>query len=358
MLAWWGNTNFPTGDEPAPALTQQQWGGLYFLLENAALDYGAVKPLALIDAATRDLRPDGPLPIAIASFRVAVPRASLAQRVLARRPQRRAASRFAARAPGRCDRGAPRLRRDGLPARSVGSATPRCIAVATCTFSPRRGPYFTNPDAPCPTASSSTSATAQGWRSGRASATCSHAHYRRRQRRDRRALPLRRRGAQGAFDAGPISDDPAPPAARRDLAAAAPPRRRPSRAPPHDGQPGASGRAWVFRAPGRTEILNPVILVEGFPGGHPCDYMYELLNHRGRSTRCTPPATTCHRRARQRPDADPAQRQRARAVHPRGTQAHAAAARRRRREHGRDGQPLRPGVDGEAGRGRTGRART
>ena len=69
-----------------------------------------------------------------------------------------------------------------------------------------------------------------------------------------------------------ISDDPAPPRADDTW---------PLQAQGPDGKPGEQGVAWVFRAPGRREIVNPVILVEGFPGGHPCDYLYELLNASG-----------------------------------------------------------------------------
>ena len=172
---------------------------------------------------------------------------------------------------------------------------------------------------------------------------------RRGQRRGRRARPLRRRGAHRALRGRDLR--PAGGArARRDLAA---------EAPAHGGQPSASGRAWVFRAPGRTEILNPVIVVEGFPGGHPCDYMYELLNQAGTVEALHADGydlvivgldNGMIRRSRPTPGA--------RAMHPRGTPAHAAAAGRRRREHGRDHQPLRARPDGEAPASRTARPRT
>ena len=115
-----------------------------------------------------------------------------------------------------------------------------------------------------------------------------------------------------------ISDDPAPPRADDTW---------PLQAQGPDGKPGEQGVAWVFRAPGRREIVNPVILVEGFPGGHPCDYMYELLNasgmvdalHAARLRRD-------HRGARQRPGEDPAQRAGARG----SASARRASARRSR----------------------------
>jgi cytochrome P450 len=50
-------------------------------------------------------------------------------------------------------------------------------------------------------------------------------------------------------------------------------------APPSaGGEPARTGRAWVFRAPGHAKLVNPVIMVEGFPGGHAYSYMYDLLN--------------------------------------------------------------------------------
>ena len=225
---------------------------------------------------------------------------------------------------------------------SSGVATPRSIAVATCASGSTRPSTSPIRQRRCPTASRSISATARASSRPR-SATCSR---RPTPTGDSAEIAVRCTYGDEALEARltlAISDDPAPPRADDTW---------PLQARGPDGKPSEAGVAWVFRAPGRREIVNPVILVEGFPGGHPCDYLYELLNasgmvdalHGGRVRRD-------HRRARQRPDADPAQRAGARRVHPRGAQAHAAAAGRRRREHGRAGQPLRAGVDGEARRG-------
>ena len=226
VLAWSGNTNFPTGAAPAPALTQQRWGGLYFLLENAALGLGPVKPLPLIDAATRDIRPDDPLPIAIASFRVAVPRASLAQNILGGRLQRRAA-RLAARAPGRCDRGAPGLHGDGVHARAVGSRHPGAS----------RPPRAAQAGRGLLLHQSRSSAARQHRGRRRRRPRLRRGRVRRhargllpagRQRRDRGALHLWRRGARGADDAGHLRR-PGAPARRRQLAAAGAGARRQAR---------------------------------------------------------------------------------------------------------------------------------
>ncbi|MEA2458826.1 MAG: hypothetical protein QOC95_1798, partial [Thermoleophilaceae bacterium] len=80
-------------------------------------------------------------------------------------------------------------------------------------------------------------------------------------------VSVRCRGLVARFSVA-IGDEPAPPRPDDTWRLQAP-----------DG--GNTGNAWVYRAPGRSEVLNPVILVEGFPGSHPCDYMYELLNQQG-----------------------------------------------------------------------------
>ena len=223
MLAWWGNTNFPTGAAPAPALTQQQWGGLYFLLENAALELGPVKPLALIDASTRDLRPDDPLPIAIASFRVAVPRASLAQSILA----------------GASNGGQP----GALPARLADAIEERQAFMATAYMHGQwgrdtpvhrgrhvrlrldEGFYFTNPAAALPDSIAVDLGDGHGFVEAAFGDVLEAVLPDGRQRRDRGALHLRRRGAGGADDAGDLRR-PGAPARRRHLAAAGPGARR------------------------------------------------------------------------------------------------------------------------------------
>jgi cytochrome P450 len=267
VLAWWGNTDFPTGAAGDLPLTQQQWQGLYFLLENAALELGPVKPLPLIDAATRDMRPDDPLPIAIASFRVAVPRASLMQSVL----------------DGALNGGPPR----SLPTRLADAIEERHAFMATAYMHGQwardipvhRGRHvrlllderfhFTNPGAPLP------DSIAVDFGDGFVDAafgTVLDAHY---PTGDSAEIAVRCTYGTETLEARltlALSDDPAPPR---------PDDTWPLQAEGPDTKPGEQGTAWVFRVPGRREVVNPVILVEGFPGGHPCDYLYELLNASG-----------------------------------------------------------------------------
>ncbi|MEA2459044.1 MAG: hypothetical protein QOC95_2016, partial [Thermoleophilaceae bacterium] len=65
ILAWFGRHDFPDGGSRAPVLSQQQWQGAYFLIENAALASGTVRPLPAVQAAARTVWPDEPVPIAI-----------------------------------------------------------------------------------------------------------------------------------------------------------------------------------------------------------------------------------------------------------------------------------------------------
>jgi hypothetical protein len=58
-------------------------------------------------------------------------------------------------------------------------------------------------------------------------------------------------------------------------------------APPPDetwslyGPPFSTGKAYVYHGAGHDAIVNPLIVSEGFPGGYPSDYSYDLLNQAG-----------------------------------------------------------------------------
>jgi hypothetical protein len=41
------------------------------------------------------------------------------------------------------------------------------------------------------------------------------------------------------------------------------------------------GKAYVYRAPGHSDVVNGVIIGEGFPGGFTCDYLYDVVNQNG-----------------------------------------------------------------------------
>jgi hypothetical protein len=50
---------------------------------------------------------------------------------------------------------------------------------------------------------------------------------------------------------------------------------------PLRGACGNTGTAYVYRAAGRDVVAHPLIMVEGFPGGHAPDYLYDTLNQHG-----------------------------------------------------------------------------
>jgi len=261
LLAAWGRTNFPSGAGEIPVLTQPAWSGLYFLLENAALEPDVVKPLPSVEGHTRDMRPDGPVPIAVASFRVAVPSEGLAGSV------------HAAAADGH----ELRFAAEDLEERRVFAATgvlfdqwqrtPPAHRGRDVTFVLDRALYLTNPGGDWPDrveASLDDDLTWQEVQFGEPFGP-------RRAVGDSVEISIRCRygdDVRTARFAVAVSDDPAPP-------------------PPDDTWPlrasetAARGRAWVFRAPGRTEIVNPVIMVEGFPGNRSYQYTYEVLNQTG-----------------------------------------------------------------------------
>jgi hypothetical protein len=83
LLAWWGNTELPDGTTRVPALSQPAFAAAYLLVENAAVGHSTVRPLAALATQSRELGADDPVPVAIASFEMSVPRAELAQAVRA-----------------------------------------------------------------------------------------------------------------------------------------------------------------------------------------------------------------------------------------------------------------------------------
>jgi cytochrome P450 len=270
VLAWWGRTDFPDGGGDVPVLSQRQWEGAYFLLENAALTRGVLPPLPAVTARTRDLRPDGPLPVAVASFRVAVPRPPLVDEV------RRAAAAGTALSDPPPDLASAIEERhaffaSGLLHDQWGMPAP-VYRGRRVKFKLDQEFHFTNPGASPPDEIELDPGDGGGFRPAPFGTTL-EAEY---PDGDSATAAIRCRYGDAHRTARftvAIGDRPAAPA---------PAEVWPLTAAPADGAaPGNTGRAYVYRAPGRSEILTPVILVEGFPGGHPSDYLYEMLDAAG-----------------------------------------------------------------------------
>jgi cytochrome P450/surfactin synthase thioesterase subunit len=267
LLAWWGDTDFPDGGDGAPALSRLEWEATYRRLENAAVDGDAVRPLAAIQAAC-NARPDGVVPIVLASFHVFVPCPDVVDSV-----------RAAAEA-GDVLRDPPASLADAVQQRRVFAASALLPDQWMAVMPVHRGRdvvfaldgacYLTNPAGPWPDRLEIDLGDGHGWRQA-AFGDQLQAHY------DGDLAEVAVRGHYGdealvARFTLPISDAPAPPA---------PDDTWELRSAGGAGRQPASGRAWVYRAPNRTEIANPVILVEGFPGGHPRTYLYDLFNQCG-----------------------------------------------------------------------------
>ena len=242
FLALWGHADFPDGaDDDPPPLDQAGWSRLYTHLENAALEPDALAPLAATDVTTTD----GAVPIAIASFRVGVPHDPIQpsgsldlyeQRVFAaigwlaeqwRDP------------PAHRGRDVRFVLRRSLYFTNPGEDWPDKVEVdlgsgfKEVAFEQTVGPYRVDGD------------------SLRARVRCTYGGEQR-----TAAFTLR------------VSAESGPPA---------PDQTWPLHATATDGTL-VTGQAWVFRAEDHEQLVNPLILVEGFPGGRPYAFTYELLN--------------------------------------------------------------------------------
>jgi hypothetical protein len=268
VLIWWGTSDLPTGTGTQSALNQLEWEGTYLRLQNGALAAGVVEPLPAVLAATTPYRPDGQLPIAIANFAYAVPRPELADRV------RRAA------AEGRALKEPP----ESLD----GQLLQRRAFFASCLLHDQWGLmlpayrrrsvefvvsedfHLTDPGAPLPDAVALDLGDGGGFVPVEIG-TPIRATY-----PDAPAAQLTIRCTYGseiltaAFTVA-LSDQPAAP--------------EPDELWPLRGECGNTGTAYVYHAAGRAAVTRPVIMVEGFPGGHPADYLYDTFDQQGTATK-------------------------------------------------------------------------
>jgi hypothetical protein len=241
VLVRWGADALPDGTEPAPALAQAAWEGAYLRLANGARPASDVRPLAAILAATASFRPDGPLPVAIANFRYSVPdapgerRAFLACGLLH--------DQWGLAAPVYRGRSVPFLYSPDFHLTNPGGPAPDEVEL-----DPGDGGGFRAlaPDAPLMVEYDRLGPVEVGVR-------CSYGPQ---------AL-----GARFAFT---LSDRPAAPMPEETWALR--------------GASGNTGTAWVYRASGAGAVSHPIVMVEGFPGGHPPDYLYDTLDQHGTAT--------------------------------------------------------------------------
>lgn len=235
MLAWWGRTDFPDGSAGAPALVQADWEGWYMRLQQAALAPGAVAPLFVVQAMTGPLRPDGPLPVAIANFRVAVLGPPVAEK----------------RAFFAC----------GLLHDQWNTAPP-AYRRRSVTYSFDARFYFANAGDPPPDTIDFDPGDGRGYRTVRFGEYLT-ARY----ETGNSANATVRCGALLSSFSVPLDERPAAPA--------------PDETWGLQGANGNKGTAYVYRALDQPKLTHPLIVAEGFPGGYPCDYLYEMVNQHG-----------------------------------------------------------------------------
>jgi hypothetical protein len=270
VLIWWGRNALPDGGDAVATLDQQAWEGAYMRLENGGLAPGIVPPLTATLAAIGSFRPDGPLPIAIARFRLAVARPELIAEV-----RGAAADGGAPPDPPHDLSAAIEERRAffacGLLHDQWGFARP-AYRGRSVTFVLDERFHLTNPSEPLPDAIEVDSGDGRGF-IPRALGESFTVEY---PTGDTAEVALRcTYGAEllCARFAVALSDRPAAPA---------PDEIWPLRAPSRLGAgTGNTGTAYVYRASGQAQVTRPLIMVEGFPGGHPCDYLYDTLDQQG-----------------------------------------------------------------------------
>jgi len=239
IVVRWGADALPNGADRAPALAQSAWEGAYLKLVNGARPASDVRPLPELLEATTPFRPDGPLPIGIARFAYSVPGESgertafLACGLLH--------DQWGVAAPTYRGRSVPFLYSEDFHVTNPGLPTPDTVELdAGHGFSPLTPGAPTVVDFPA---------------SGpvQVAVRCTY-------------------GAQAltARFTLTLSDTPAAPV--------------PDETWQLRGACGNTGTAWVYLADGASALGRPIVMVEGFPGGHPADYLYDTLDQHGTAT--------------------------------------------------------------------------
>jgi hypothetical protein len=265
VLLWWGTTALPAGGEAAPVLNWPLFAGAYLRLENGAVQSGVVRSLAALEAAAAAYRPDGPLPVAIARHRYAVPSADLAARVQQAAADGRALADPPSALEGHLDERTAFLA-CGLLHDQWGFAVP--------AYRGRRVPWVVTEDlclgGPPPDRVEIDPGDGGGFRPAELGVPV-EATYPAATQAAAAAVRCRYgRETLTARFAVPLSDQPAAPA--------------PDETWPLRGENGNTGTAYVYAASPGAPIRHPLIMVEGFPGGHPADYLYDTLDQQQTAT--------------------------------------------------------------------------
>lgn len=263
VLAWWGSVSLPDGSAVGAPLSLWAWTTVMNALRQAQLTPGLVTPLPAIDAMTAAIRPDGPLPVAMTRYRVSKPTSAFVWQV------------NAAAAAGRA---LP----EPLPALASVLETQDVFATAapmhaqwaraTPTFRSRLATWSFDqrffcaiPGAPLPDRIDFDAGDGLGFRRVQFGDVIASAHP----TGDTITYAVRAQWGSVTLEA------------RGTVALGGSPTPLPDDTWDVNVPGGLGGVAYVFRAPGHSDVVRPVIIAEGFPGGFPCDYLYEMLNEGG-----------------------------------------------------------------------------
>src|SRR5262245_37183470 len=265
VLAWWGRTDFPTGAPGTPAMTQEEWSAAYSRLEQAALAPGIVPSLLeQVLPLTLGFRPDGPLPIVIASFALSSVRPAFAAQVVA-----------AAKARQPLPTPVPPLDTIIQPAQAFFASgllhnqwgmTAPVFRGRIVTYVLDQRFYLSAPGDPLPDRIELDAGDGKGFRPLAFGAQLVAVYP----SGNQAVATVRCTYGAMVRQASFVTRIGGPPAA-----------------PPPDetwtvyGPSWNSGTAWVYRSRGRDKVTHPVIVAEGFPGGYAYDYLYDMVNQAG-----------------------------------------------------------------------------
>ena len=263
FFAWWGDTTFPDGVANVPALTQQAWLQYYSRIQQSALSPEIVTSGAALVAQTAEFRSDGPIPIAIAAFQLSAVQPAFQQRVVDAAQQGVALD----PPPGPLAtviQNGNAFMVAGLMHDQWGQTIPQFRSrVVTYVLDERF--YCTNPGGPLPDKIEIDANDGRGFRTATFGSRVTAIYP----AGDATATVRCTFGTtvlEGRLTVPILEQDAAP---------------LPDETWPISVPGGNSGSAYVYRAAGHATVVNPVIIAEGFPGGYPYDYLYDLVNQQG-----------------------------------------------------------------------------
>jgi cytochrome P450 len=265
LLAWFGNTSFPDGRPGSASSTQDAFVSIHTRLAAASLhDPQLVPSLAAAQRRFGPYRDDNAVPIAVVDFRVAIADEAVARKVAASDtgPDFGALMK-SARAP------APAFAASAMLRDQFGRAVP-VHRGRRVTYLIHESFWFKAPDAELPQAIEVDAGDGLGFHEAAFGQAITATYP-----GDAATVTVRAHFSGGTLRTAQFE-------LKLDAAAApVPDQIWTLRAASNNGHEPASGRAWVYLGDRHGEVVNPLIIAEGFPGGYSPDYLYDILNQQG-----------------------------------------------------------------------------